>query len=93
MTLAPLTASLGAPGEDRYAAVSPDDFFGTLLEGDDAATDGLDVLLRVPEVASIVVPDLYSPAPVPGHRSGGRSADLRGRHLRRVRASAGHPPR
>ena len=65
VTLAPLTASLGAPGEDRYAAVSPDDFFGTLLEGDDAATDGLDVLLRVPEVASLVVPDLYSPAPVP----------------------------
>ncbi len=65
VTLAPLTASLGAPGEDRYAAVSPDDFFGTLLEGDDAATDGLDVLLRVPEVASVVVPDLYSPAPVP----------------------------
>ncbi len=65
VTLAPVTASLGAPGEDRYAAVSPGDFFGTLLEGDDAATDGLDVLLRVPEVASVVVPDLYSPAPLP----------------------------
>jgi hypothetical protein len=65
VTLAPVTASLGAPGEDRYAAVSPDDFFGALLEGDDGATDGLDVLLRVPEVASIVLPDLYSPAPIP----------------------------
>ena len=65
VTLAPLPASLGARGQDRYAAVSPDDFFGTLLEGDDAATDGLDVLLRVPEVASVVVPDLCSPAPVP----------------------------
>jgi hypothetical protein len=65
VTLAPATAALAAPGADRYAAVSPDDFFGTLLEGDDAATDGLDVLLRVPEVASVVVPDLYSPAPVP----------------------------
>jgi hypothetical protein len=65
VTLAPVTASLGAPGADRYAAVSPGDFFGTLLEGDDAATDGLDVLLRTPEVASIVVPDLYSPGPIP----------------------------
>ena len=66
VTLPPLTASLGTPPvQDRYAAVTPDDFFGTLLEGDDAATDGLDVLLRVPEVASVVVPDLYSPAPVP----------------------------
>jgi hypothetical protein len=65
VTLALLTALLGARGGDRYAAVSPGDFFGTLLEGDDAATDGLDVLLRVPEVASVVVPDLYSPAPVP----------------------------
>lgn len=65
VTLPRLTALLGAPGGDRYAAVSPDDFFGTLLEGDDAATDGLDALLRVPEVASVVVPDLYSAAPVP----------------------------
>jgi uncharacterized protein len=66
VTLSPVTASLGAPGADRYAAVTPDDFFGTLLDGDDAATSGLDALLQVPEVASIVVPDLYSPAPVPG---------------------------
>jgi uncharacterized protein len=65
VTLPPLPASLGAAGQDRYATVSPGDFFGTLLKGDDAATDGLDVLLRVPEVASVVAPDLYSPAPVP----------------------------
>jgi hypothetical protein len=69
VTLPPLTAQLSKDkkkrGQDRYAQVSPDDFFGTLLEGDDAATDGLDALLRVPEVASVVVPDLYSPARVP----------------------------
>jgi Bacteriophage tail sheath protein len=65
VTLAPLIATRAARGADRYACVSPDDFFGTLLEGGTDATDGLDALLRVPEVASIVAPDLYSPAPVP----------------------------
>ena len=64
VTLLTQPASLRVQGEDRYAVVTADDFFGTLLEGDDGATDGLDVLLRVPEVASVVVPDLYSPAPV-----------------------------
>jgi phage tail sheath protein FI len=65
VTLSPAGAKLAEPGADNYAQVSPDDFFGTLLEGRDDATDGLDVLLRVPEVTSIVVPDLYSRAPVP----------------------------
>ena len=65
VTLAPLTASLAEAGKDLYAAVAPGDFFGTLLEGGGDAADGLDSLMRVPEVASIVVPDLYSPAPVP----------------------------
>jgi phage tail sheath protein FI len=65
VTLSPAPATRTALGADNYANVSPDDFFGTLLEGGDDATDGLDVLLRVPEVASIVAPDLYSPAPVP----------------------------
>ncbi len=60
-----MTTTLGLAGADRYGEVVPGDFFGTLLESDDAATDGLDVLLRVPEVASLVVADLYSPEPVP----------------------------
>jgi hypothetical protein len=65
VALSPVSAELAEPGKDRYSKVSPDDFFGTLLDGGDDATDGLDALLRVPEVASIVAPDLYSPAPVP----------------------------
>lgn len=65
VTLLPVPATRAVRGEDYYAKVSPEDFFGTLLDGGGDATNGLDALLRVPEVASIVVPDLYSPAPVP----------------------------
>jgi hypothetical protein len=64
-TLPPVRSHRTAAGEDRWAAVTPSDVFGRLLDGDDAGTDGLDALLHAPEVAAVVVPDLYSPAPVP----------------------------
>src|SRR5690606_23693666 len=65
LALPPVTSALVTPGEERGALVTPADVFGRLLEGDDAGTDGLDALLHAPEVASLVVPDLYSPAAVP----------------------------
>jgi hypothetical protein len=50
---------------DRWHLVTPADVFGRVLEGDEAGTDGLDALLGCPEVATIVVPDLYSPVDLP----------------------------
>lgn len=63
-TLSAVRSTVAAPGADRWDLVTPDDVFGRLLDGDEAGTEGLDALLGVPEVASIVVPDLYSPGPV-----------------------------
>jgi hypothetical protein len=65
VTLEPQHSTLALAGADRYAAVVPGDVFGSRLVGGDDAADGLDALARVPEVASIVVADLYSPAAVP----------------------------
>jgi uncharacterized protein len=65
VTLAPATAGLTVHGVDRDPQIAPADFFGTWLLGDDSATDGLDVLARVEEVATVVVPDLYCPTPLP----------------------------
>lgn len=58
-------AVLRKNGTDRWSLVTPADIFGRLLQGDEAGTQGLDALLRAPEVASVVVPDLYSPVPLP----------------------------
>lgn len=52
-------------GTDRWHLVTPSDVFGNLLEGDASGTEGLDALLAAPEVATIVVADLYSPADLP----------------------------
>jgi uncharacterized protein len=60
-----VSTGLVTGGEDRWPLVTPADVFGRLLEGDETGTEGLDALLHAPEVASVVVPDLYSPAPVP----------------------------
>ena len=50
---------------DRWHLVTPDDVFGRLLEGGESGTQGLEALLSAPEVASLVVPDLYCPAEPP----------------------------
>lgn len=63
-TLAAVRSQVAVPGADRWDLVTPEDVFGRLLDGDEAGTDGLDALLGVPEVAAVVVPDLYSPEPV-----------------------------
>jgi len=54
-------------GADRWDLITPDDLFGSLLLGDDTGTEGLDALLAAPEVASIVVPDLYSAVDLPSN--------------------------
>ena len=45
-------ARLTTEGDDRYPQIVSEDVFGTLLEGDDTAAEGLDVLLRVPEAVT-----------------------------------------
>jgi hypothetical protein len=59
------TPVVGMEGLDRWNLVTPADAFGRLLEGDESGTDGLDALLDAPEVATVVVPDLYSPVDLP----------------------------
>jgi len=63
--LEPRVAALVVEGEDRWDLVTPNDIFGRLLEGDESGTDGLEALLGAPEVATVVVPDLYSPVELP----------------------------
>jgi hypothetical protein len=61
--LPPASSIVEADGVDRAALVTPEDFFGRLLDGDDSGVNGLDALLGAPEVATVVVPDLYAPFP------------------------------
>jgi phage tail sheath protein FI len=52
-------------GEDRYAEITPADFFDykwTL--GDDEPGDGVQALTQLSDLSILVVPDLYSPAPL-----------------------------
>lgn len=55
----------GLAGEDRWHLITPADVFGRLAVGDESGLEGLDALLHAPEVATVVVPDLYSPAELP----------------------------
>ncbi|MGB7922046.1 MAG: phage tail sheath C-terminal domain-containing protein [Pyrinomonadaceae bacterium] len=52
-------------GEDRYDEITPEDFFdaGWTL-GDDLPGDGIHSLTQLSDLSSVVVPDLYSPAPL-----------------------------
>lgn len=63
VTLAPIAGQRTSEGADLWDHVVPQDFLGRLLVGDDSGTEGLDALLNVPEVATVVAPDLYSPRP------------------------------
>lgn len=52
-------------GEDRYAAITPDDFFDyKWVPGDDEPGEGVHALTQVSDLSLLVVPDLYSPAPL-----------------------------
>jgi hypothetical protein len=60
----PWSASFSG-GEDRYAEIIPDDFFDykwTL--GDDDPGNGVQALTQRSDLSLLVVPDLYSPAPL-----------------------------
>lgn len=65
--LGPAPAAEGfAGGDDRWDAVVPEDFFDPLwIPGDEQPRGGIHALAEVEEVSVVVVPDLYSPFPVP----------------------------
>jgi hypothetical protein len=53
-------------GRDRFAAITPDDFFDDAWDpGDEEPRGGIQALAENDEVAVLVVPDLYSPGPLP----------------------------
>ena len=53
------------PVVDRYAELEPEDFFDpTWTLGDAGPGAGIHAFLGIPEVATLVVPDLYSPGPL-----------------------------
>ena len=52
--------------EDGYSDLVPDDFFDAdWVLGDDGPADGVHALVAVTDVATVVVPDLYQPSPLP----------------------------
>lgn len=52
-------------GEDRYADITPDDFFDPLwVAGTDGIGRGVHALVELDDLALVCVPDLYSPGPL-----------------------------
>ncbi|MGW3668113.1 hypothetical protein [Streptomyces sp. NPDC005141] len=76
--LAPATASLTICGTDRYAFLTPEDFFGAESADSEAPPAGLDALRDLTDCASLVVPDLYAPAEAPPEENVSTPASLAG---------------
>ena len=54
-----------AGGADRYAQITPEDFFDVLWTiGDDEPGSGVQALTQLSDLSLVVTPDLYSPAPL-----------------------------
>lgn len=52
-------------GVDRFADITPEDFFDPgWVSGDAEPGDGIHALTHLSDLSSVVVPDLYSPAPL-----------------------------
>jgi hypothetical protein len=51
-------------GEDRYAEITPEDFFSDWTPGDEEPGDGVHALAQLSDLSLVVAPDLYSPAPL-----------------------------
>lgn len=52
-------------GDDRYGEIESEDFFSSWTLGDDQPGDGVHALVQLADLSSLVVPDLYSPSPIP----------------------------
>jgi hypothetical protein len=70
--LGPLATRPFNGGEDRYPDIVPDDFFGSWVPGDPAPGAGIHAILTPPDIASLCVPDLYSPGPLAPLSTAGR---------------------
>jgi hypothetical protein len=58
-------ASAFTGGHDRYAELEHEDFFAPdWISGDDPPGEGVHALVGIDDVSLLVVPDLYSPAPL-----------------------------
>jgi hypothetical protein len=61
----PATSPQFTGGSDRYADITPEDFFdATWTFGDDEPGDGVHALTALSDLSLLAVPDLYSPAPL-----------------------------
>jgi uncharacterized protein len=76
--LAPAESSVDRAGDDRAAQITPAAVLGTADLPDDAPPGGVAALLDAPEVATVVVPDLYSPAEAAEHSDVGDPLTLAG---------------
>lgn len=55
----------GKPVQDRYAEITPEDFFDSEWTfGNDEPGDGVYALTQISDLSLVVTPDLYSPAPL-----------------------------
>jgi hypothetical protein len=53
-------------GEDRWTEITPEDFFDPAwVAGNPEPGDGVHALTHLPDLASVVVPDIYCPEPLP----------------------------
>jgi uncharacterized protein len=58
-------SKLFSEGKDRYAEIDSEDFFARRwTPGDDEPGDGVHALVHLSDLSLVVVPDLYSPAPL-----------------------------
>lgn len=58
----PTLSKLFENGADQYQEIVPEDFFDEKWTvGDEEARDGVHALVDIPDLSSVVVPDLYSP--------------------------------
>ena len=64
-SLAACTATNFIGGEDRFADITPDDFFDdNWVFGDDCPGSGIHSLTDLDDLSIVVAPDLYSPGPL-----------------------------
>jgi len=52
------------PVKDRYPDITPEDFFDDWVLSDEEPGDGVFALTQLSDLSLVVVPDLYSPAPL-----------------------------
>ena len=71
-------STVDVPGVDRYAALTPDDMFGTEPPDAVAAPAGLEALRDLQDCASLCVPDLYKPERPPPAEEVGVPATMAG---------------